>query len=208
MYRGLWGKKIGMTQVFAGDKVVPVTVIDVDNWFITSIKTIENDGYSAVQVGRVKDKFVGSAFSPEWLKKPKQFFSALREIRLDEQSLDGLEVGRLMAADSIIAPGETVSAFGITKGCGFAGVVRRHRFRGPPASHGSMMGNRPGSIGNFSTQGKVIKGKKLPGQMGNRNRMVAGLEVVRVESDARVVLLKGSIPGKAGSLVFIRKSIG
>lgn len=205
MVTGLWGKKIGMTQVFSGNKVAPVTVIDFAHWFVTNVKTQERDGYQAVQVGRIKEKYAQEAFSEEWLKKPQQYFSFVREIKVDGE-LGDVKVGQPADFKTLVAQGDKVDVFGITKGCGFAGVVRRHGFTGARASHGSMMGRRPGSIGFMRSQGRVIKGKKLPGRMGNQKQVMKNLEIVRVEPDAQIVLVKGSVPGKAGSLVFIRKA--
>jgi large subunit ribosomal protein L3 len=205
MIRGLWGKKIGMTQVFSGSDMVPVTVIDVAQWLVTQIKTKERDGYDAVQVGRVKDKFADKSFAPEWIQKPKEYFSFLREVKFQDGAKD-LVVGSPIDFHTNVAVGELVDVFGTTKGCGFAGVVRRHGFNGPPASHGSTMGKRTGSLSFMRSRGRVIKGKRMPGHLGNVQRTVQNLEVIRIESDARAVLVKGSIPGKSGSLVFIQKA--
>lgn len=204
MVTGLWGKKIGMTQVFTGDKAVPVTVIDIAHWVITQIKTQDRDGYDAVQFGRVKAKYADQEFSDVWLKKPKTYFNSVREVRLSAP-VEGLEVGKVVDTQTVFAEGDAVDVFGVTKGCGFAGVVRRHNFAGPPASHGHTMGKRTGSIGFMATQGKVIKGKKMPGHMGAVRRVIENLDVVKIDTDAQVVLVKGSVPGKAGSFVFMRK---
>lgn len=205
MVSGLWGKKIGMTQVFSEkNAVVPVTVINVGGWFVTNIRTVERDGYTALQVGCVKNRYANDSFSVNWIKEPKKYFSVIREIRvsLDE---DVPAVGAPLDITSIVEKGTLVDVFGVSKGCGFAGVLRRHNFSGPPASHGHTMGNRTGSIGCHATQGKVIKGKKMPGHKGNVKCVTRCLEVVKVEPKEQVVVIKGSVPGKAGSLVFIRK---
>ena len=150
-----------------------------------------------------KDKF-----SIDWIKKPKRHFKSVREIRVDDSSEESLPaIGQSLDFASILTPGILVNVYGKTKGCGFAGVVRRHNFSGPPRSHGHTMGKRTGSIGCNATQGKVVKGKKMPGHMGNVKRAARNLEVIKVEKDAKVVVVKGAIPGKAGSLVFIRKEI-
>jgi len=209
MVTGLWGKKIGMAQVFAGESVIPVTAVDISGWFVTNIRTTERDGYSAVQVGRVKDKYINKKFDINWLKKLKQNFSFVREIKLskDISEAEGSPVVIGKPADflSIFQEGDSVDVFGKSKGCGFAGVYRRYNFGGAPKSHGSHMGRRTGSVGSFATQGKVMKGKKMPGQMGNKKRVAKNLEVVKIEKDSDIVLVKGSIPGKSGSLVFLRK---
>jgi len=207
MLNGIWGKKVGMTQVFSDkNTVVPVTVIDLNNWFITDIKTEARDAYNAVQVGSVRPKFQGQAFSKDWLKKPKTYFEMLREIKLDALPEQPFEVGQEIDAASLIESGQLVNVFGTTKGRGFQGVVKRHGFSGGSASHGPRFGRWPGSIGFMATQGKVIKGQKLPGQMGVDRRVMKKLEVVKIEKEPNIVLVKGSIPGHAGSFVFIQKA--
>ncbi|HSW74045.1 MAG TPA: 50S ribosomal protein L3 [Candidatus Limnocylindria bacterium] len=205
MVLGLWGKKIGMTQVFSEQGVVPVTVIDVANWFVTRIKTQERDGYNAVQIGRVKDRYAQETFSAEWLKKPSTYFSFIKEVTL-AQPAEGVTAGNPADFYSILAAGDKVDVSGKSKGAGFAGVVRRHGFAGSPASHGSTMGKRSGSLSFMRSRGRVIKGKRLPGHLGNESHMVKNLEVIRIEPDAKIVLVKGAIPGKSGSLVYVRKA--
>ena len=205
MVNGLWGKKIGMTQVFSEDnKVVPVTVIDISNWYVTQLKTEEKDGYSAVQLGRVKDRFADESFSLAWLKEPRKYFGIFKEVRLDEDA-QGIEVGQSADAAEFVAQGDMVDVFGITKGAGFQGVVKRHGYSGGKASHGSTFGRSPGGISFMRTCGRVIKGKAMPGHMGVDRRVMKNLEVVKVEPEARVLVVKGSVPGKSGSLVFVRK---
>src|SRR5579885_1671934 len=205
MVKGLWGKKIGMTQIFSENGVVPVTVIDVANWFITQVKTKDRDGYNAVQIGRVKDKYAQQAFSADWLKKPNEYFSVMREVHLGEEA-GNFTVGEPANFITSINTGEMVDVTGITKGCGFAGVVRRHDFNGPPASHGSTMGKRTGSLSFMRSRGRVIKGKRMPGHMGVDQQVMQGLEVIKVEPETQIVAVTGSVPGKAGSLVFIEKA--
>jgi large subunit ribosomal protein L3 len=205
MVRGFWGKKIGMTQVFVQDKVVPVTVVDIADWVVTQIKQEDRDGYSAVQVGRVKKRYADKKFSPDWLKSLKHYFGTIKEIRLDKD-IEGVTVGKKVDLEDSFAAGDHVDVFGKTKGCGFAGVVRRHNFGGPPASHGHTMGKRTGSLSFMCSQGRVIKGKKMPGHMGNKQQMMKNLEVVRIDASSQVVLLKGSVPGRPGSLMFVRKA--
>lgn len=205
MSKGLWGKKIGMTQIFENDKAIPVTAIDVSNWVVTNIRTKERDGYSAIQVACIKKRHNDKTFSQDWIKKPKEYFNFVREIRLDNDVQD-LTVGQPANFLATLEIGDKVDVTGKTIGHGFSGVVKRHNFGGPPGSHGAMMGKKPGSIGSFTSQGKVIKGKKLPGQYGNKQRMIRNLEVIRKVEDAQLLLVKGAIPGKSGSLVFIRKA--
>src|SRR3990167_3232856 len=206
MAAGFWGKKIGMTQTFTEDKAVPVTVINASDWFVTQVKSNEKDGYEAVQLGCLKEKFVPNydkqKFINEWIKKPQQYFSILKEIRT---SSEGAQVGEPFSWGSLIKPGEYVDVFGKTIGKGFAGAVKRYGFRGGRGSHGSKLGRKPGSMGSYRSQGRVIKGKKLAGHMGTKQRVVRSLEVVKVDPDTNIILVKGSVPGKSGSLLFIRK---
>ncbi len=205
MVYGLWGKKIGMTQVFSEqNKVVPVTVIDVANWYVTQIKTKDVDGYNAVKIGCVKNKYAERSFELTWLSEPRKYFSTFKEVPVDEETA-GVEVGQIAEPSHFIAQGDTVDVFGITKGAGFQGVVKRHGFAGGRASHGSTFGRFPGGMSFMRSQGRVIKGKKMPGHMGAERRVMKNLEVIKVEPDARIVLVKGSVPGKSGSLVFVRK---
>lgn len=205
MVSGMWGKKVGMTQVFADDKVIPATAIDVADWLVTDIKTHERDGYHAVQVGCVKKRYAGEDFSTGWLKQPKKYFALLREIRLHEKP-ENISVGQTADFHTLLAEGDQVDVFGKSRGRGFAGVVKRYNFKGAPGSHGATMGRKTGSIGFMTSQGKVIKGKKMPGHMGAAQCMVKNLDVVKIEKEAQIVLVKGAIPGHKGSLVFIRKA--
>jgi len=201
---GIWGRKIGMTQVFAKDKVVPVTAIDIADWRVTNIKTKERDGYNALQVGLVKDRYKDKAYNKDWIKKPSMYYSFIREISLNSITKE-MAIGAPVNFSEQVDLGELVDVSGVTIGKSFAGVVKRWRFAGPPGSHGSTMGNRPGSIGSLVKSGYVAKGKKLPGHMGCDNRMMKNLEVVMVKPETKTLLVKGSIPGKSGNLVFIRK---
>jgi large subunit ribosomal protein L3 len=205
MITGFWGKKIGMTQVFVEGKMIPVTVIDTGNWFITNIRTKERDGYNAIQVGHVRSKYIGLPFSTEWLKNLKQYFGLVREVKI-EGDMPELTIGQSAEAYTSFQQGDKVDVSGMTKGCGFAGVVKRHRFAGQTVSHGHKMGNRPGSLSFMRRQGKIIKGKRMPGHMGVDWRMMRNLEVVRVEPEAGVMLVKGAVPGKAGSFLRVLKA--
>lgn len=194
-----------MTQFFSGDKVVPVTAVDLSTWLVTQIKTQERDGYQAIQVGCVKDRYKDATFAEDWIKKPKTYFSFLKEMSLDVP-MDSLKVGEMLNFAQLIEVGNKVDVVGTTKGAGFAGVVRRHGFAGGPGSHGGKLGKKPGSSGFFRRQGRIIKGKKFPGHMGVLSKMMKGLEIVKVEPETNMVLVKGSVPGKAGSLLCIRKA--
>lgn len=201
----LWGKKVGMTQVFSNNKVIPVTAIDVGNWLVTNIKTKERDGYAAVQVGLLKNRHTDTPFNAEWLTESNKYFYYLREIAFDGDSTS-LQIGQPINFNELLNAGEAVDVVGVTIGRGFAGVVKRHNFRGAPGSHGSNMGKRPGSSGSYRSQGRVIKGKRFPGHMGVDTQAMKNLEVVSINKDANVVLVKGSVPGKIGSLLCIRKA--
>lgn len=204
---GLWGKKVGMTQVFADNKVVPVTVIDTAHWFVTNTRVVEKDGFNAVQVGCVRPRYVEQPFSVDWIKQPKKFFSFIREVKLDKNPSEfAFEVGKPADFFALIQQGDKMDVHGTSIGRGFAGVVKRYNFSGPPGSHGDKMGKAPGSLSFMRSQGRVIKGKKLPGHMGNVSKVIRNLEIIKVKPENNVVLLKGSVPGKTGSLVFLRKS--
>lgn len=194
-----------MTQVFAKDKVVPVTAIDIADWYVTNIKTVERDGYNALQVGSVKDRYRDEKYNKDWAKSPNRYFSFIREIPLEKATTDFV-VGKRIDFSEQVKLGEVVDVRSKTIGKSFAGVVKRHRFGGPRASHGCTMGKRPGSIGSLVKSGHVIKGKRLPGHMGCDNQVMRNLEIVMVEAATKTLLVKGSIPGKAGSLVFVRKA--
>lgn len=205
MVDGLWGKKIGMTQIFSDDhKIVPVTVIDVADWFVTQVKTTSRDGYDAVQIGRVRERYSGQDFSAEWLKSSKKYFSVMKEVRFFDEVMS-VEVGQVFDIASLFDKGAAVDVFGITIGRGFQGGVKRHGFKGGRASHGDTLGRGPGSIGYMRSRGRVIKGQRMAGHMGVEQRVMKNLEVIRVEPTSKIMIVKGSVPGKSGSLVFVRK---
>lgn len=205
MIHGLWGRKLGMSQRFINDKLVPITAIEVTRWFVTGIRSKENNGYSAVQVGQVKEKYKNTDFSLDWVKKSKKYFSAIREIRTNED-VHSLALGTALTAGDIVAlkNGECVDVTGITKGAGFQGVVKRHGFRGGKASHGDKTGRKPGAGGITRTSGNVIKGKKFPGHMGVDSCTMQNLEIIAWQDG--ILLVKGSVPGKSRSLVFVNKN--
>lgn len=205
MIKGIWGKKIGMTQVFSeNNQVVPVTMIDVSKWLVTQIKTKGRDGYSAVQISRVRDDYVLEDFSSEWLKDSKKYFTAVREVPLPDEE-HSLAVGQAADIAAILAQGDSVDVMGVTIGRGFQGGMKRHGFSGGRASHGSKLGRKPGSLAGFRRQGRVPPGKRMPGHMGVERRVIQNLKVVKVEPTAHILFIGGSVPGKAGSLVFVRK---
>jgi large subunit ribosomal protein L3 len=203
----LWGKKVGMTQVFSNNKVVPVTVINIGSWLVTQVKTKERDGYNAVQVALPRNRHIGTSFEQDWLVKPSKYFNHVKEITLDGDPAV-VTVGQPVDFNTLVNSGEFVDVGGTTIGRGFAGVVKRHNFRGAPGSHGSDMGKRPGSSSSYRSQGRIIKGKRFPGHMGADLQVMRNLEVISVDKEANVVLVKGSVPGKIGSLLCLRKSLG
>ena len=202
---GLWGKKIGMTQVFSKEnKVIPVTVVDVNNWVLTQVKTQGSDGYDAVQVGCLRKRYHGEQSSAEWLKQPKKYFYCRKEITIDKP-IEGLVLGQPINFIDIVTIGEKIDIVGISKGLGYTGVIKRYGFKGGPASHGSTVHRFVGSLAFCGRKGRVMKGKRLSGHKGNDNIFVAGLKVVDIKPENSVLLIKGAIPGKTGSLVFVRK---
>lgn len=206
MINGFWGRKVGMTQVFTADnKVVPVTAVDASGWWVSQVKVQDNDGYNAIQVAYVREKLQGQAFQMDWLKQKSKYFRWVREIMLEQLPTD-IQVGQQFDFSSVVQPKDMVNVTGTTKGCGFAGVMRRHNFTGGVGSHGSMLGRRPGSISFMRSQGKVIKGKRMAGHMGVTRKTVRNLEVVQVVPQDNIVLIKGAMAGKPGSLVYVRKN--
>ncbi len=204
MIRGVWGKKIGMTQVFKNNRVYPVTVIDTANWLVTAVKNKARDGYAAVAVGRLRKRYEGETFSSDWLKDVKKYFQCVREITHDSAIPEGIAVGQSAAQLAALEEGKMVDATGVTIGHGFAGVMKRHGFSGGVESHGSMFHRRPGTMSFMRSRGRVIKGKRLPGHMGCDRQVMKNLEIIKIEPE--LVLVKGSVPGKAGSMVYLRKA--
>ncbi len=202
MLQGFLGKKIGMTQIFREDgRVVPVTVIEAGPCVVTQVKTLENDGYEAVQLGfgDVKRRNKPQAGH---LKNSK-LSRYLREVSTDDTS--EYEVGQTIGVD-IFSAGEKIDVIGKSKGRGFAGVMKRWNFGGGPRTHGqSDRARAPGSIGGGTTPGKVYKGLKMAGHMGNRRITVKGLEIVEIDFERNLLLVKGGIPGATNSLVQIRR---
>jgi large subunit ribosomal protein L3 len=202
MLQGFLGKKIGMTQIFREDgRVVPVTVIEAGPCVVTQVKTLESDGYEAVQLGfgDVKRRNKPQAGH---LKNSK-LSRYLREVSTDDTS--EFEVGQTIGVD-IFEAGEKIDVIGKSKGRGFAGVMKRWNFGGGPRTHGqSDRARAPGSIGGGTTPGKVYKGLKMAGHMGNRRITVKGLEIVEIDFERNLLLIKGGIPGATNSLVQIRR---
>jgi large subunit ribosomal protein L3 len=204
MKHQLLGKKIGMTQVYdAENNLVPVTVVQAGPCPVTQVKTIENDGYHAVQIGfGVQKESRLSAGELGHLKKGGvEPVSHLQEIRLPAAA--EVKVGDIFTVEKFTA-GQMVDVIGTVKGRGFQGVMKRHDMSGQPDSHGHMMHRRIGSIGMRQTPGHVFKGKRMPGHMGSVRRTVQNLRVVQVMADKNLLLIKGSFPGANGELVLVR----
>ena len=207
MKKGIIGRKVGMTQIFdEKGNVIPVTVIEAGPCVVAQVKTEETDGYNAVQLGfgDVKDKHINKPEAGHFAKAKLANKKHLREFRLD--SIEGIKVGDEVKADVFVA-GEKVDVQGTSKGKGFQGVIKRHGQSRGPMGHGSMYHRRPGSMGSTSTPGRVFKGKKLPGHMGVQTVTIQNLDVVRVDMDKNVLLVKGSVPGPKGAILKIKATV-
>lgn len=206
MKKGILGRKLGMTQVFTkSGKLIPVTVIEVEPNVVTQIKTIENDGYEAVQLGfdTKREKLATKASIGHTNKAnttPKRFFREIRGVEISNYSL-----GQEISCD-IFEAGEVVDVTGTTKGHGFQGVIKRHGQSRGPMGHGSHYHRRPGSMGTMRPM-RVFKGKKLPGHMGVLTVTIQNLEIVSVDKENNVILVKGNVPGPKKSLVIIKTSV-
>ena len=207
---GVVGRKAGMTRVFTDDGLsIPVTVIEVEPNRVTQIKTIESDGYRAVQVttGSRRPSRVNKPSTGHFAKANTEPGRGLWEFRLNDGEGDGIEQGSNINVD-IFTQGQAVDVSGTSIGKGFAGVIKRHNFHTQDATHGNSLSHRaPGSIGQGQSPGHVFKGKKMAGQMGNVKRIVQNLEVVRVDADRNLLLVKGAIPGAKGADVIVRASV-
>ena len=207
MAKALLGRKLGMTQIFTeSGQVIPVTVVESGNNVVLQNKTVETDGYDAVQLGfgEVKEHKVTKPLKGHFAKAGVKPVKYIREMRLASAST--YKVGDVIGVD-IFAAGELVDVIGTSKGKGFAGGIKRHNFARGPMGHGSKSHREPGSTGAMLSGpgGRVLKGKKLPGQFGNVRRTVKGLKVVKVDEQKNLLLVRGSIPGSANGLVMIRK---
>ena len=207
MKKGIIGRKLGMTQIFdEKGNVIPVTVIEAGPCVVAQVKTVETDGYNALQLGfgEIKSKHINKPKAGHFAKSKIENKKHLREFRLD--SIEGVKVGDEIKAD-VFAAGENVDIQGISKGKGFQGVIKRHGQHRGPMGHGSMYHRRPGSMGATSTPGRVFKGKKLPGHMGRVLVTIQNLDIVRVDMDKNVILVKGSVPGAKGAILKIKSSV-
>jgi large subunit ribosomal protein L3 len=208
MIKGILGKKLGMTQVFAADgQRIPVTVIEAGPCTVLQKKTDATDGYNALQVGFLP-KSAHRANNPEmglFRKVAKGAFTHLRE--LQAVNIDDYQVGDEIVCSEVFSAGDVIDVTGTSVGKGFQGVIKRWGFSGGRASHGSKFHRHGGSIGQSATPSKVFKGKKMAGQMGNVRSTVQNLEVVAIRADENIILVKGAIPGAKNSVVVIQKAV-
>ena len=206
MNKGLIGKKVGMTQIFdESGKVIPVTAIEAGPCVVAQVKTEETDGYTAIQLGfgDVKENKVNKPEKGHFTKVNVTPKKHLREFRVDSVEVN---VGDELKAD-VFAAGDKIDIQGTSKGKGFQGVIKRHGQSRGPMGHGSMYHRRPGSMGPTSTPGRVFKGKKLPGHMGVQTVTIQNLEVVKVDLDKNIILVKGSVPGAKGAILKLKSSV-
>ena len=205
--KGLLGKKLGMTRIFDQDgQMVPVTIIQTGPCPVTQLKTIENDGYKAVQMGYIskKEKRTTKPMAGHFKKANVAPTRRLKEFR--DFADESIKVGDQVKVD-IFEPGDKLDISGYTKGKGFAGVMKRHGFHGHKASHGTHETFRgPGSIGQCASPSKVWKGQKLPGRMGNKKHTVRNLAIVKLEVEKHLLWVKGAVPGPNGGILEIRKT--
>ncbi|HVS26648.1 MAG TPA: 50S ribosomal protein L3 [Burkholderiales bacterium] len=210
MSLGLVGRKVGMTRIFTDDgDTLPVTVLDVSNNRITQIKTPGSDGYAAVQVtsGKRRASRVNKAAAGHFAKAAVEAGHVLREFKVTQDELANLKVGASIGVD-IFKIGQKVDVTGTSQGKGFAGVIKRHHFRSNRASHGnSVSHNKPGSTGQAQDPGRVFPGKRMAGQLGNVKRTAQNLEVLRIDAERQLLLVKGALPGAKGADVIVRPAV-
>jgi large subunit ribosomal protein L3 len=207
---GIIGRKVGMTRIFTEDGVsIPVTVIEATPNRVTQLRTEETDGYKALQVtaGDKKANRVNKASAGHFAKAGVEAGRGLWEFRLDDNEGEGIEVGSEITVE-IFNDTKLVDVVGTSKGKGFAGAIKRHNFSHQRMTHGNSLSHRaPGSIGQNQSPGKVFKGKKMAGQMGNKRATVQSLDVVRVDAENNLLLIKGTVPGAPGGDVIIKPAV-
>jgi large subunit ribosomal protein L3 len=210
MTLGLVGRKVGMTRIFTDDgDSVPVTVLDVSDNRITQVKTLEKDGYAAVQVtfGKRRASRVTKPAQGHFAKAGTEAGIRLKEFRVDSADLGGFQPGGLVSVE-IFKVGQKVDVTGTSKGKGFAGSIKRHNFGSNRASHGnSVSHNKPGSIGQNQDPGRVFPGKRMAGHLGDVQCTISNLEVIRVDAARQLLLVRGAIPGAAGGSVVVRPAV-
>ncbi len=200
---GLIGRKVGMTQVFQADgTMVAVSVLEVAPNTVTRLRTTERDGYTAVQLGTDKKKKLTKPEAGQLKGLPS--VGTIREFRLDD--LSGYEVGQTIAVGDLFAAGDLVDVTGVSKGKGFSGHIKRHHFHRGPTTHGSDHHREPGSIGPGTTPGRVYKGVRMAGHMGDERATAKKVKVVQADADRNLLLVKGSLPGARGSLILVKKA--
>lgn len=207
MNKAILGKKLGMTQVFTEDgKMIPVTVVEAGPCSVVQKKTLEKDGYIALQIGfgSIREKLVNKPLKGHFAKANAALARNLKEFKFENS--DNFELGSVIKAD-IFADGDVVDVSGVSKGKGFQGVIKRHGQHRGPMAHGSRYHRRPGSMGACSTPSKVFKGKRLPGHMGRKSVTIQNLKIVKVDADNNIILVKGAIPGARGSAVSIKEAV-
>ncbi|BES65923.1 50S ribosomal protein L3 [Gottschalkiaceae bacterium SANA] len=205
--KGIVGKKVGMTQIFteAGD-VVPVTVIEAKPMVVVQKKTVETDGYNAIQVGfgEIKEKNINQPKKGHYAKAGVAYKRVLKEFALDD--VEAFELGQEISV-AVFTEGDHIDATGISKGKGFSGTIKRHNQSRGPMSHGSHYHRAPGSMGSSSSPSRVFKGKKLPGQMGHVKVTVQNLEIVKVDEENNMLLVKGALPGPKGGMLTLKATV-
>ena len=200
---GLIGRKVGMTQVFQDDgTMVAVSVLAIEPNTVTKLRTPERDGYTAVQIGTEVSKRLNKPETGQLKDLPK--VATIREFRVD--SVDDVTVGQVFAIADLFEAGDLVDVTGVSKGKGFAGVIKRHNFHRGPQTHGSDHHRAPGSIGPGTTPGRVYRGLKMSGHMGSERVTVKKVRVVRTDPDRNLLLVKGSLPGARGGLITVKKA--
>jgi len=208
---GLVGRKVGMTRVFTDDgESIPVTVLDVSNNRVTQVKSPENDGYAAVQVtfGTRRASRVKKPLAGHFAKAGVESGSILKEFRLDPSRAAEFTPGTVITVESVFEPGQQVDVTGTTIGKGFAGAIKRHHFSSQRASHGNSVSHRaPGSIGQAQDPGRIFPGKRMAGHLGDVTRTTQNLDVVRVDAERGLLLVKGAVPGHAGSDIIVRPAV-
>ena len=204
---GLIGRKVGVTQVFQGDgTMVAVSVLAIEPNTVTRLRTDDRDGYTAVQLGTDDSRKLTKPVAGQVKDLPKGAGqpATFREFRVE--SVDGFELGQRLSIGDLFADGDLVDVTGVSKGKGFAGHIKRHHFARGPKSHGSDHHREPGSIGPGTTPGRVYKGVKMAGHMGDERATIKKVRVVRADGDRNLLLVKGSLPGPRGSLILVKKA--
>ena len=204
---GLIGRKVGMTQVFQDDgTMVAVSVLAIEPNTVTRLRTADRDGYTAVQLGTEPAKKLTKPEAGQLKDLPKaaQSLATIREFRVD--SVDDYSVGQTFSVEDLFTAGDDVDVTGVSKGKGFAGHIKRHNFHRGPKTHGSDHHRAPGSIGPGTTPGRVYRGLKMAGHMGDERVTIKKVRVVRTDSDRNLLLVAGSLPGARGSLILVKKA--